>query len=78
MTQAHDTKTQTTDQISAGLARWAPAQVRLIKSKTWQTPGDEYEFVCAALGAVMRLGATRDQAVAALLTAGYDLNAVLQ
>ena len=66
---------QTPEQITAGLARWAPAQVKMIKSKTWQTPGHEYEFACAAVGAVMRIGATREQAITALIAVGYDIDA---
>lgn len=71
-------QTQTAEQITAGLNRWAPAQVKLIRSKTWQTPGHEYEFACTAISGPMRLGATRDQVVAALKTAGYDLDQVLK
>jgi hypothetical protein len=73
---------QTQEQIEAGLKRWSVGQVAMIKkaidSGRFKTPGEQYEFGCMCLGPVMKLGATREQAVKALLDAGYDLDSVLK
>jgi hypothetical protein len=66
--------TQTRDQITAGLARWAPAQAKkILESKAWShatEPGARALLISDCIQRVQVLGATREQALAALAQNG--------